>query len=271
MWARAVKQLVAIVAVVGGLIFIGAAVWLASPTSRRDKAQYKLIVAIEQDDVPRALMALREGANLNARGYTDDTPTNASEISREFSREYYYIDPISPLYLRFFFETDRGTPMRTPHYRELMLKVLLDHGADMRAHDEMGHTALILAARNGCSDWIPALVAHKARVDARDFEGGTALHSAAGAGNSSAILALIGLGADVNATDKNGATPCIWAVRAGSALCVQALLAEHAAVNYVDSNRKTALDYANDRENAAITAALRCAGAKMAKELYASH
>lgn len=79
----------------------------------------------------------------------------------------------------------------------LILKALLDHGADVNFRSPtVGRTALHAACS---SQAIRVLVDAGAEVDAQRYDGGTPLHYAAASSSNEAMLALVQCAADVNA------------------------------------------------------------------------
>jgi ankyrin repeat protein len=90
------------------------------------------------------------------------------------------------------------------------LKLLLDHGAGANDRDSAGNTAMILAASNAAM--IETLAAHGAAINVRNHEGKTPLHEAAGSPQSlrsgvAALTALCAYGADVTARNNANVTP----------------------------------------------------------------
>jgi ankyrin repeat protein len=86
-------------------------------------------------------------------------------------------------------------------------KILKANPAMRDARNQLGSTPLHLAATNGDSGPLKALIAAGADVNARDKEDNTPLHMAAYAGKSEAARLLLEAGADVNAKSTGGRTP----------------------------------------------------------------
>ena len=93
------------------------------------------------------------------------------------------------------------------------IRMLLKSGADVKAKDVDGRTALIetLTTENDLPpETIEELIQAGSEVNVRIYGGLTPLMIAA-AGNSRILQALIRAGADLNATDDQGATALRWA------------------------------------------------------------
>lgn len=86
-------------------------------------------------------------------------------------------------------------------------KILKADPAQRDARNQLGSTPLHLAATNGDSGPLKALIAAGADVNARDKEDNTPLHMAAYAGKSEAARLLLEAGADVNVKSTGGRTP----------------------------------------------------------------
>ena len=120
----------------------------------------------------------------------------------------------------------------------LKVKSLIGKGANVRARDEAGNTALHYAGRQDIADM---LISAGAAVNEKnsDFEM-TPLF------NAPADLAafLISRGADVNIRAAKGMTPLSWAVYWDQERKAQLLIAKGAQVNARDNDGKTALHVA---------------------------
>jgi ankyrin repeat protein len=79
----------------------------------------------------------------------------------------------------------------------LTVMSLVDNGADINAKDEDGHTALIVAAKNGHTEIVNLLLNRGADINAKDKDGETALIKAAFNGHTEIVTTLIELGADI--------------------------------------------------------------------------
>jgi ankyrin repeat protein len=87
---------------------------------------------------------------------------------------------------------------------ERLIKLLLDHKANVNVGSKFGMTALMYARRVPI---IKLLLAAGANVNDKEIKGKTALHWAASRGDPDAVKLLIDAGANVNAQDDRGVTP----------------------------------------------------------------
>lgn len=138
-----------------------------------------------------------------------------------------------------------------------IVKLLVEHGADVNAGRETGgRTPLLEAAGQGHAEVVEFLIAKGADVNARGM-GLTPLLAASSWGRlafattgdkARTIRILLANGADVNLQDeswlKTGRTPLMFAVLKGDAALVQALLACGARLDLKDKEGQTALSLA---------------------------
>lgn len=116
---------------------------------------------------------------------------------------------------------DGSTPLHMAARRKdvEICQALLILGVDPNCQDQKGATSLHLLARSKWSsdeDVTKSLIAHGATVSSADTLGRTPLHYAASAGNFRGVRALLDLGADANERDKWGTTPLHIACGAGA-------------------------------------------------------
>jgi ankyrin repeat protein len=139
-------------------------------------------------------------------------------------------------------------------------RYLLDNQANVNVKDNLGETALTMAAAGGHRAIVELLLSRGAEVNAKGLLGYTALHQAAKYGFQAVIETLLANHADVNAPDNNGDTPLFLAAANGKLKNVQLLLDAGANPNLKDSEAQTALNYAI-RGTPEIMQALLAAGA----------
>jgi ankyrin repeat protein len=127
-----------------------------------------------------------------------------------------------------------------------MVNQLLKDGADVKAQDKDGLTALHLAAGHGHKDTMIVLLNSGADVKPQDKDGWTALHRAAWYGHKDTAIALLNSGADVKAQDKDGWTALHLAASYGHKDTATALLNSGADVKQQDKDGCTALHETSD-------------------------
>ncbi len=158
----------------------------------------------------------------------------------------------------------------------VIVRMLLDHGANVNAQTKMGTTAISNAAESGEMETVRLLLAKGARLDLpvhgiimlgdkQDATNGyVALAGATSMGQDSPemVKLLLSHGATPNAKSFYDMTPLGRASESGAAEVVQMLLEAGANVNACDAFGKTALMLAQRNKHAGVVALLRQAGAK---------
>jgi ankyrin repeat protein len=143
-----------------------------------------------------------------------------------------------------------------------MADLLLRAGADPKAANEYGATALYAAAAENADPAIAKkLLAAGADPNAALFSGETPLMQAARVGNVETVRALLEGGADPNALEKNGGqTALMWATAERHAKVAEELVRHKVDVNAASKNGATALMFAA-RGDVESTRILLAAGA----------
>ena len=122
------------------------------------------------------------------------------------------------------------------------IRVLRGNGiTDINATDEDGNTPLHLAAINGHTETVRALINAKADVNLANNDGSTPLHRSAIHGHTEAAQALLAAGADVDLANDFGNTPLHLAERFGHTATAQALIELGADVNLANNFGATPL------------------------------
>jgi uncharacterized protein len=128
-----------------------------------------------------------------------------------------------------------------------IINILLENGADLETQDTDGSTALMKAAFSGHTDIVRVLLERGADVKKKSKEGRTALHFAAKWGDADMVFDLLDKGADVNARDYLGITPLMRAARYSRSDVVSLLLERGASASEKDITGKTAVQFAEER------------------------
>jgi ankyrin repeat protein len=138
-----------------------------------------------------------------------------------------------------------------------VVKLLLDHGADLGRH---GAHALYEATRAGADEVVVLLLERGADARGRQGAKSTPLHRAASNCGPEVVRALLARGADPNAREASGYTPLLHAASSGKVENVRALIAARADVNALDGDGKTILEHASRHPD--VQEELRRAGAR---------
>ena len=180
---------------------------------RDDEGLTPLIVAIIHENLEKCRILLAKGASLTLRDNRKfgDTPLIYAVASNNHS----------------------------------IVKLLLDHDADVDMVGKIAQTALHAASQWGFEDLIPILLRHGSNIEAKEVDGVRPLHSACLSGNAKRIVKLLlDAGADANAVDDSGRLPLWFATRLNKIEVVKVLLPKTSNVNIQTYNGPTPLSIA---------------------------
>jgi cytohesin len=121
-------------------------------------------------------------------------------------------------------------------HRRALATMLIEAGHPLEERDERGSTPLLVAIRAGALDLARLLVARGAELRARDVDGATALHLSS---SEEAIEWLVGAGVALDATDRRGRTAVHR--HAANAVALRTLIRAGAAVDLADEAGMTPL------------------------------
>ncbi|HVO89567.1 MAG TPA: ankyrin repeat domain-containing protein [Casimicrobiaceae bacterium] len=139
------------------------------------------------------------------------------------------------------------------------LDALLAAKAHVDARNRHGETALMLAALKGNLDMVKKL---RARGASLDFPGWTPLIYAATGGNDDVVGFLLDQGANIDATSPNGTSALMMAVREHKISTAELLVSRGANVNQRNQSGATALDYARQGNETELAERLLRAGVR---------
>ena len=180
----------------------------ATPLSKSEALNQKLLQAAESGDTAEVLSLIREGAGVNSGGPVYGNTALIDAAARGYS------------------ETVRA---------------LLDKGAEVDGRDNAGRTALMEAAFGGYTDTARLLLEKGANINAADHEGWGPLFFAAFSRRADTVRFLLEKGAEVNAKNKYDDCALIQAAYGGDTETVKVLLEHHADINAKDDSGRTAL------------------------------
>jgi ankyrin repeat protein len=144
---------------------------------------------------------------------------------------------------------------------KVVVQLLLDQGADVKATDTRGETSLHVASRNGHYEVVQLLLNQGADHKAACMKGGTSLHVASGNGHREVVQLLLEKGADVEAKDNLHRTPLYLASGNGHREVIQLLLDQGANVKAANKGGETSLYVASENGNREVVQLLLDQGA----------
>lgn len=180
----------------------------ADPTLKTKEGRAALHYARNGIDAGLLQRMVHAGASLEDKDRVGRTALLSALYRREFSFALVLLDAGAKAKAR----DDAGIAalhLTVPHKRPDVIAKLLEKGADINVHEKQnGLTPLHYAAMTSQLNEVKRLLAHGADLRARDNHGRTALHSAVQGGilAEDVVRHLLDIGIDALTTDKQGAT-----------------------------------------------------------------
>ncbi|MBW2736795.1 MAG: ankyrin repeat domain-containing protein [Deltaproteobacteria bacterium] len=123
--------------------------------------------------------------------------------------------------------------------REVVVRLLLDHGADMHARNaEWEQSPLHVACARDMHWLVELLIEQGAAVDTRDYENNTPLHETH---DVDIARLLVSEGADIRALNDDGLTPLQCALHSGSACLARFLIEQGSDLQHLSKERGSLL------------------------------
>jgi len=243
-----------------GVILILAAmptIWLAT-RSHQARLDADLYRAVRLLDGARVDLLLAEGANPSARRGP------RKPLWRSINDILHPKPDLSPTMLMWTIQPHSANISPTEDKASVhIVRSLVAKHADVTATNEIGETALTLAATYGRSDCLVPLVEGGANINSTARVGTTPLERACAVRNNTTCARdLILLGADVNTMDNYGYTPLMVASQLGNTTIIKCLIDAHADVNATSDGIRSALKLAEFNKQTTAASILRAAGAK---------
>lgn len=213
-------------------VLVGSMSWLTYREIRQEKLNHTFIAAVKQDDPVAVQTLLTLGANPNARDRPYAEHLTIADVWHLFwKRDTSDTDKHSPTALLVAVRPDGPND-------SILIRVLLEHGADPNVKWEDDWTPLLIEAAYGTADQVKLLLEKGAKVDTRNANGDTALTATLSMGRMDSARLLIEKGANVNIKNDEGETPLM---RAGDGGTVMLLLDRGAKIDDKDNQGFTAL------------------------------
>nr|XP_027226841.1 26S proteasome non-ATPase regulatory subunit 10-like [Penaeus vannamei] len=182
--------------------------------ARRWNLDSQLLVAIQNNDVPRVHKLFQEGVDTDTRFSINSQQRPALCLCVENNAQ-----DMVQLFVELGVSINQGDSqgltalhIACSHTYIHLAGLLIKARANVNARTHQNHTPLHLAAMRGNSELVELLLSHRACVDTLDDDNRTALHYAAASGNADLVELLLSAGADPSLLDNMGNTPLHYAV-----------------------------------------------------------
>ncbi|KAJ5787905.1 hypothetical protein N7457_002895 [Penicillium paradoxum] len=140
-------------------------------------------------------------------------------------------------------------------------RLLIEHGADADIPNNYGSTPIDVACYNGCTEVVKLLLAHGVDITVADENGWTPINSACESGHIEVAKLLLAYGADITVTNSKGWTPINLACHHGYAELVKLLIAHGADITVTDNSGWTPINSASESGYAEVVKMLLAHGA----------
>jgi ankyrin repeat protein len=207
-----------------------------------------LVAALAREHFQTADLLRRNGADPNVRGQNDRNPLHAAAYSGNFEVVRILIECDTA---HINSRTRLGT---TPLLMALqgqkfkdgsVLRLLLEHGADVNLQSNAGWTPLLRASFNAAPEVVHLLLEHGADINVPNEDGWTPLHWASSNRGQEVVRLLLEHGADINVLNNAGWTPLHRASFNAAPEVVRLLLEHGADINVPDEDGWTPLHWAS--------------------------
>ncbi|MCJ1267062.1 hypothetical protein MMC22_006947 [Lobaria immixta] len=186
-----------------------------------------LIQATESGDEVEVWQALEKGADINTKNGKGLTPLFLAASTGNEALLRLLLEHGADIHIQ-----DLGSRKATVlsySKTEAITSILLEHVVNIHASDSDGRSSLRLAAESGRDTLVQLLLKQGAKIDEKDEIGNTALHRAATFGHETVVQLLLDHGA--NEKDLMGLTALHHAAATGHETAVQLLLNHGADIN----------------------------------------
>lgn len=175
---------------------------------KKDELNGALIEAARYGDIERATSALDQGASIHARSENGNTALKWAALSGKLEMVIFLISRKADVNA----QSDCGRTALAAVHSPMIVKTLLEAGADPDIQDDNGMTPLILSMFVRNKETIKFLLAAGANPDLKDGDGNTALHHAVLEVSLPIVRLLTEAGADIKADNNAHLSPVDYAV-----------------------------------------------------------
>ena len=148
--------------------------------------------------------------------YKNKTPISDLVLNQKLDNDKYKI-PLEWNYKKFDnFNTSHYLFNACEKENKIMIKYLIEHGADITIKDKSNRTVLFDACLKGNEHLVRYLVGRGANINEEDNDGYTPIFNSYSSGNKDLIKYLVGHGANTNKEANNGTTPIFNACSSGN-------------------------------------------------------
>jgi ankyrin repeat protein len=265
-WEWLMLRRSAIIAVTALMLITFCAYYYHTHIGTKYNLDQMLIVAVRSNSPELVRGMLERGASANARGLgtpNTDAASPAPDAKRPGAKKDAAAEDYPTVLATALNLDEFNVPGPSPEVNYEIVKLLLDHGADIGAADFLGTPALASAVSHGYYATTRLLLDHGADVNGRSNTGEPVLFYDYFDADNALLRLLLDRGAAVNAADSNGNTMLIHACSAGAqAGRIELLLDRGADVNAMNRRGRTALMEAAYRNRPDLIALLLHRGAK---------
>ncbi|KAI9867970.1 MAG: hypothetical protein M1813_007792 [Trichoglossum hirsutum] len=233
-----------------------------------------------QDDVLAILpctekgkeVAIRMRAISETKEYFVRTESHRLELLdlRDFSQSEYREKSVYVLQERLTRKNQSPLLRAAENGHEVVVKLLLEKGAQLESKDKNGQTPLSYAARSGHEAVVKLLLEKGAQLESKDQDSQTPLSWAAENGHEAVVKLLLEKGAQLESKDKYDQTPLLYAAENGHEAVVKLLLEKSAQLESKNKDDQTSLLYAAQSGHEAVVKLLLEKGAQLESKDYIS-
>lgn len=210
------------------ILFVMGRMWLLLDMQQQEYTRNrKLIAALTHGDTETAIVLVNAGADPNTRMSPPPAPSfnlllrrllHTAPPSANSSLTAFMLASGRPL----FIPGNKPLPQATLANTPALLRTMLAHGANVQAHS-LHHTVLHYAVAEGQLSTVELLLEHGSNVNAQDDVGQTPLLLAIRNGDANKVKLLLSWGANPNVPDMDGESPSQIAEKSGHRDIVQFL------------------------------------------------